>query len=169
MIKPIEILDGLLIVVSDDGRVFTRDHTSLRSNGRVDNRKGRELKPAYDRYGYKRVVFSHNGKRKTCLVHRLVAEAFIPNPKSKPTVNHKNDQKDDNRVENLEWATQREQKAHSIQHHLCDKNIRALQEANRRTSRKVKVDGKMFDSIRGASRILGVSEWKVRKEGVFYD
>ena len=50
-----------------------------------------------------------NGKRRHERVHILVAETFIPNPKNKPTVNHINEIKDDNRIENLEWATYSEQ------------------------------------------------------------
>jgi len=59
--------------------------------------------------GYARVTPCVNGYRKECAVHRLVALAFIPNPENKPTVNHKNENKLDNRVENLEWATNAEQ------------------------------------------------------------
>jgi hypothetical protein len=49
---------------------------------------------------------------KCYLVHRLVAVAFIPNPEDKKTVNHKNHDRHDNRLENLEWATMTEQNAH---------------------------------------------------------
>lgn len=55
--------------------------------------------------GYLQVRLSKNGKQKNYKVHRLVVLAFIPNPNNLPCVNHKNENKLDNRVENLEWCT----------------------------------------------------------------
>ena len=55
--------------------------------------------------GYHIVHFNKNGVSKSPMVHRLVAEAFIPNPCNLPKVNHKNEIKTDNKVENLEWCT----------------------------------------------------------------
>lgn len=74
----------------------------------------RILKPARKSRGYMYVQLSKNGKTCPKHVHRLVAEAFIPNPENKPTVNHKNGNKADNSVENLEWATYTENNIHSI-------------------------------------------------------
>lgn len=67
--------------------------------------KERLLKLNEDNYGYYYVIFVKDGKRKRYLVHRVVAKAFIPNPLNLPCVNHKNENKKDNRVENLEWCT----------------------------------------------------------------
>lgn len=86
------------------------NHYSVSSCGDVkNNNTGRILKPAKDKYGYYYYVLCVNGDRRTIKGHRLVAIAFIPNPQDKPTVNHKNGIRTDNRVCNLEWMTPKEQ------------------------------------------------------------
>ena len=72
------------------------------------------ISPSKNRYGYLQVGVWKNGVRHTKLVHRLVAETFIKNPKNKPEVNHKNGIKTDNRVENLEWVTTSENEYHKF-------------------------------------------------------
>lgn len=62
--------------------------------------------------GYCRVTLSKNGKHKHYKVHRLVAEAFIPNPYNKPQVNHKDGNKLNNSIANLEWVTNQENQDH---------------------------------------------------------
>jgi len=63
--------------------------------------------------GYQRVDLFKDGKRRHFKVHRLVAEAFIQNPDNRPQVNHRDFNKANNRVWNLEWATDEENKAYS--------------------------------------------------------
>jgi hypothetical protein len=61
-----------------------------------------------DRDGYIKSHYSMNGKTKQVLVHRLVAKTFIKNPNNFPQVHHINNKRDDNRVENLEWISPKE-------------------------------------------------------------
>ena len=165
MIKILELFDGLKVKVSSNGEIETFDKTSIRKNGRPDNRKGKVLKPNVDGYGYEAVTLSKNGKRKTYLVHRLVAMAFIDNPLQKETVNHIDGNKLNNSVENLEWATQKEQRAHAIKMGLASKNINALKEANKKRSTPIYFRGKKYPSIKSAARENNVHERVVRREG----
>lgn len=66
---------------------------------------GRILKQLNGMDGYKQVSLCKNGVPKTYLIHRLVSQAFIPNPNNLPCVNHKDENKTNNRVDNLEWCT----------------------------------------------------------------
>ena len=78
--------------------------------------------------GYLRVSIWENGIRNRKLVHRLVAEAFIPNPENKSQVDHINNNTSDNRAENLRWVTAKENVQHSIEQNrfVTDKKINAL-------------------------------------------
>ena len=73
------------------------------------------LKPEVLKKGYLRVSIWENGIRYRKLVHRLVAEAFIPNPDAKTQIDHINNITNDNRVENLRWVTPKENIKHSIE------------------------------------------------------
>ena len=83
-------------------------HYQVSNFGRVKSIKfGKEiiLKPRKDRYGYLQLNLWKNNKLKRCRIHRLVAEAFIPNPNNYTCVNHKDENKLNNSVSNLEWCT----------------------------------------------------------------
>lgn len=84
-----------LYEVSDQGRVKS-----------IGYGKERILKPARHT-GYLRVYLYKNGEMKTYKIHRLVAQTFIPNPDNLPQVNHKDENKENNFVQNLEWCDQK--------------------------------------------------------------
>lgn len=83
----------------------------ISETGEVFNQKGKKIKTSVNKYGYERlsaIVGSRTDKTRKCVnlkVHRMVAETFIPNPMNLPTVNHKDGNKLNNHVENLEWLS----------------------------------------------------------------
>ena len=90
-----------LYKVSDKGRVYSVE----RMSSQCRRYGGRMLKPKYGGKGYPQVSLHKNGISKTKSVHQLVAEAFIPNPKGFLEVNHKDENKSNNELSNLEWCT----------------------------------------------------------------
>lgn len=92
---------------------------SVSNDGEVRRDDTKHIKvPDIDRYGYNKVDLYEGGKRTTKRIHRLVGEAFISNPENKPEINHKDGNKLNNHVSNLEWATKRENIDHAIKHGL---------------------------------------------------
>ncbi len=81
---------------------------------RWTNRKGKLLKQYLDGKGYRMIRPCIFGISKTLMVHRLVAQAFVPNPEQKRVVNHLNADHLDNRAANLEWCTTKENNHHTI-------------------------------------------------------
>lgn len=82
--------------------------------------KYKVLSQKMNKYGYLEVALSKDGDIRTFLLHRLLAIHFIPNPKNLPQVNHINGIKNDNRLENLEWVTKRENTIHAFNHNLSN-------------------------------------------------
>ncbi len=72
------------------------------------------LNPRDNGKGYLRIKLTVNNKSKRVMLHRIIAEAFINNPKNKKVINHINCDKKDNRIENLEWCSQSENVLHSV-------------------------------------------------------
>lgn len=91
--------------VSNYGRIRSLDRYAKVCGGGKRLVKGRILKPSKSRNGYYEAKFSYKGKRIAYLLHRLVALHFIENPLNLPEVNHKDENIQNNRAENLEWCT----------------------------------------------------------------
>lgn len=115
--KDIKGFEGLY-QISNLGRVRSLDRLVRSGHGSFKLSKGKIRKPSIDRYGYYRIDLWKAQKASYITIHRLVAEAFIPNPENKKAVNHINCIKTDNRVENLEWCTNQENSNHAVANNL---------------------------------------------------
>lgn len=104
--------------VDENGQVYSLDRISTGKNGFQKN-KGKILKPINNKKtGYQSINLSKNGKGKKTRLHRIVAFAFLLNPENKPYVNHKDADKHNNAVSNLEWCTHEENTLHAMENDL---------------------------------------------------
>lgn len=158
--KDIDGYEGIY-QISTVGRV-KRLERKARSGRKVSERIKKSVN---DSNGYKNVTLSKDGINKQVLVHRLVAQAFIPNTNNKETVNHKNGIKDDNRLENLEWSTYSENLKHAVREGLRTP-LRGTEhprygkvgKLSKLSKRVICVTtGEVFESIREAGRKTDVS------------
>ena len=101
-------------------------------------------------YGYYTVRLSKDGKGKNHLLHRLLAVAFIPNPNNLPIINHKDGDKTNINLDNLEWSTYKDNNEHAIKTGL-NKIAKEIKAINVNTGETMH-----FDSAREADRVLGV-------------
>lgn len=141
-----------LYQVSNLGRVRSLDRVDMRGC----HVKERVLAGGLDKGGYRLVVLCRDGKQKTYKVHRLVAEAFLSNPDNLPEVNHKDEDKTNNTVSNLEWCSR------SYNINYGTRNKRARKAITRTQGKPVYVTSPSgnrycFDSTRKAARLLGLS------------
>lgn len=88
-------------IIFEDGSIY-----SLRT--------GKQMKTRYDRDGYLRLGLTENGHQTTYHVHRILALCFLPNPKRLPQVNHKDGNKNNNSLSNLEWCSCRDNLIHAL-------------------------------------------------------
>lgn len=125
---------------------------------------GKEKSPFKNRRGYIRVQLWKNNVGRAFSVHRIVAEAFIPNPEGKPQVNHIDENKENNAAANLEWNTQIENHNHGT----INQRISRKLTNNPKKSKPIRAltdDGKevfRFPSVYEASRVTGINPSSIR-------
>lgn len=112
-------------------------------------RKGKELKYALDKGGYPRLKLTRKNISKSERIHRLVAIAFIPNPNNLPQVNHKDGNKQNNCVDNLEWCDNSHNQKHAI-----DKGLKVTKKGKHSSRFKSSVlvydlNGNLIDELFG--------------------
>ncbi|QOR58314.1 HNH endonuclease [uncultured phage cr106_1] len=140
--------------------------------GRIKNKKDRLLSPYHNTNGYISVDLYKNGKVNKLRVHRIVAEAFILNPNNLPIINHKNEDKTDNSVSNLEWCNYSYNLSYG---NRVEKMFKTRLDKNTKTAQKEVIqydlEGNIlniFTSISEASKLTGIScgaIWQSCKKG----
>ena len=116
--KPVSGYEGIY-EVSNLGRVRSLDRVRVFRDGRTRHYPGVTLAGQIGTHGYRAVVLA-DGRNRTAVVHRLVAEAFVPKVPGKIWVNHKDGDKANNCAENLEWVTPKENTRHMMDVGLAD-------------------------------------------------
>ena len=136
-----------LYEVSDIGRV-----RSLKYG------KQRIMKPVKTHNGYLRVTLCRDGNHKKMKVHRLVAQAFIPNPNHLSTVNHKDEDKTNNAASNLEWLSMRDNDNYGTRNmRMAEAKSKPVQQFDKSTGELLKT----FPSIMEAERDTGISNCNI--------
>lgn len=150
--------------VSNKGRVKSIARTFIGKNGveKPVHEKILALSPSKStkRHPIQRysVELWKDNKRKRVFIHRLVAEAFIPNPEGKPQVNHIDGDPSNNNVENLEWVTNSENVKHAYDNGLIKSgNEKPIRGINNITGKVL-----LFDSVAEASRFFDVTPGAIR-------
>lgn len=138
--------------ISDEGRVRSKEgKTTFSKQHGTRSWKGRLLKPRPSTQGYLRVSLFKNKKRKEFLIHRLVAEAFIPNPDNKEIINHKDGNKRNNNLKNIEWCNYKDNLQHAYDNKL-NKREKTIKITNKATKQEF-----VFRNMQEASGFLGKS------------
>ena len=129
--------------ISNKGRVRSLDYKGTK--------KKKLLKASTNKEGYIQIRLYKNGKGKTYFVHRLVAEAFILNPNNYPVVNHKDENKSNNSVDNLEWCTVEYNNTYGTR-------LERMSKTRSKAIRQLSLEGdliKVWESASEVARVLG--------------
>lgn len=155
MYKAIKGYEGIY-EVNELGQVRSVDRIVEIKDGRIRKYKGKELNLHMDKDGYFIIGLSKNGIYKLMKVHRLVADAFVPNIDNLPEVHHLNHDRKDNRIQNLKWVSKDEQR---------DEHWRTAQSNKIGTRLRVVGHGidKIYNSSNEVERELGIANTNALK------
>lgn len=157
--KDIKSYEGLY-QVSNIGRIKSlKRHIKTYNGGEYVRKEKIKSIRKINTGGYSDVLLAKNGKNKTFVIHRLVAEAFIPNPQNLPYINHKDEDKTNNCVENLEWC---DPKYNANYGNAIKKRVKKMYVKVEQYS----IDGKLikvWNSIREASEKLKIKNQSITR------
>lgn len=158
--EPIRGYEGLY-EVSNFGNVKSLPRKGTRTNNEY------LLKKCTYKTGYEYVLLSNNNKKKKHKIHRLVADAFIPNPNNYPCVNHIDENKQNNNVQNLEWCTvsynNRYSKAKKVLQYDRQNKLLKIWESTRDVERNTKFS---HSYISKCCRNKNNKEWRYESEQI---
>lgn len=139
---------------SNMGRIRSVPRTVKCKNGAVKRYESGLMHPSkHYKNGYMSVMLSRDGKPKRMLVHRLVAQAFVPNPSGLPEINHKDENKENNAASNLEWCD----RSHNMTHNGLSKRTHVKQSKPVKQIKEGKVVA-VYPSAMAASRATGITQ-----------
>lgn len=120
-----------LYEINNIGKIKTKERTFVDKMGRNYLKKSILCNSNDDGKGYLQIVLTKNGKRKSFKIHKLVAKTFIPNPNNLPQVNHKDENKENNNVDNLEWCTRKYNINYGTRNYRCTRHrLRKINQYN---------------------------------------
>lgn len=158
-----------LYQVSNLGRVKTSFKPIKCHKNSIRFGKEKILSSKIEKNGYERVNLSKDGERKTYSIHRLVAQAFIPNPNNLPQINHKDENKLNNCVENLEWCTAkynvRESKKKAINQYDFENNFIKKWECSKEVEENIGISVTSLNNcLKQRSQTAGGYIWRYANE-----
>ena len=160
--RPIKEFDGIY-EVSSLGRVRSIGRYARIANGNYRYAKGKIKKIGKYPNGYSMVNFTVNGTHITRLVHRLVAQAFIPNPDNLPQVNHKDEDITNNSADNLEWCTPEYNANYGTRNLRCyesnKKSFKPVYQIDRESGMIIR----WWESIASASKQLNIYDCQISR------
>lgn len=136
-------------LASNIGRVKSLSREIIGINGVAQKIKEKILKPSVNKNGYYILNLGNSHVNNTQYVHRLIASAFIDNLENKPCINHKDGNKLNNNLENLEWCTVGENNLHAYKYNLKKHYTRKVIDTK---------TGTIYNSIKETSNILNINE-----------